>query len=58
MENFNTSEVEQPINSVLPKPILEENKQNWMRKSLISLVIYAVLFYGVFDSSLSYITHS
>ena len=54
MENFNTSEVEQPINSVLPKPILEENKQNWMRKSLISLVIYAVLFYGVFDSSLSY----
>lgn len=54
MENFNPTENEQPTNNVLPKPILEEDKKNWMRKSLISLVIYAVLFYGIFDSSISY----
>lgn len=54
MENFNPTETEQPINNVLPKPILEEDKKNWMRKSLISLIIYAVLFYGIFDSSISY----
>jgi stage IV sporulation protein FB len=54
VENFNPTETEQPINNVLPKPILEEDKKNWMRKSLISLIIYAVLFYGIFDSSISY----
>jgi Zn-dependent protease len=54
VENFNPTENEQPTNNVLPKPILEEDKKNWMRKSLISLVIYAVLFYGIFDSSISY----
>ena len=54
MENFNPTESEQTINNVLPKPILEEDKKNWMRKSLISLIIYAVLFYGIFDSSISY----
>jgi stage IV sporulation protein FB len=54
VENFNPTENEQPINNVLPKPILEEDKKNWMRKSLISLIIYAVLFYGIFDSSISY----
>ncbi len=55
MENFNSSNVEQPINGVLPKPILEENKKNWLRKSLISLIIYAVLFYFIFERNLSYI---
>ena len=54
MENFNPTESEQTINNVLPKPILEEDKKNWMRKSLISLIFYAVLFYGIFDSSISY----
>jgi Zn-dependent protease len=54
VENFNPTESEQTINNVLPKPILEEDKKNWMRKSLISLIIYAVLFYGIFDSSISY----
>lgn len=56
MENFNSSNVEQPINGVLPKPILEENKKNWLRKSLISLIIYAVLFYFIFERNLSYIS--
>jgi stage IV sporulation protein FB len=55
VENFNSSNVEQPINGVLPKPILEENKKNWLRKSLISLIIYAVLFYFIFERNLSYI---
>jgi len=54
VENFNPTESEQTIDNVLPKPILEEDKKNWMRKSLISLIIYAVLFYGIFDSSISY----
>jgi Zn-dependent protease len=54
VENFNPTESEQTINNVLPKPILEEDKKNWMRKSLISLIFYAVLFYGIFDSSISY----
>lgn len=55
MENSNSSESDQPINTVLPKPILEENKKNWLRKSIISLVIYAFLFYTIFDKNTSYL---
>jgi stage IV sporulation protein FB len=47
-ENQNTSE----IRTVLPKPILEQDKQNWIRKSLISLAIYVVLFYVIFNQDL------
>lgn len=54
MENFNSTENDQTIQTVLPKPILEENKKNWLRKSVISLVIYAFLFYTIFDKNISY----
>ena len=40
---------------VLPKPVLMEDKKNWVRKSLISLGIYAVFFYLIFDRDLIYI---
>jgi len=49
----NTFQESQPF--VLPKPILEEDKRNWVRKSLISLGIYAFLFYAIFDQELIYI---
>lgn len=41
--------------STLPKPILMQDKKNWVRKSLISLLIYAVFFYLIFDQDLIYI---
>ena len=39
----------------LPKPVLVQDKKNWVRKSVISLVIYAVLFYFLFNGDISYI---
>ena len=54
MENYNSTENEQSYHTVLPKPILEENKKNWFRKSIISLVLYAFLFYTIFDKNISY----
>jgi hypothetical protein len=54
VENFNITENEESTHTVLPKPILEENKKNWLRKSVISLVIYAILFYTIFDKNISY----
>ena len=38
-----------------PKPILIEKNQNAITRSLISLVIYALLFYFLFDQNLVYI---
>ena len=49
------SNTEQHELSVLPKPILEQDKKNWVRKSLISLGIYAFFFYLIFDRDLTYI---
>jgi Zn-dependent protease len=46
---------EQQHIQVLPKPILEQDKRNWVRKSLISLGIYAVFFYLIFNHDLIYI---
>lgn len=59
-ENHNESE---PINEtnheqhihVLPKPVLVQDKKNWVRKSIISLAIYAFLFYFIFNGDISYI---
>ncbi len=39
----------------LPKPVLMQDKKNWVRKSLISLGIYAFLFYFIFNGDFSYI---
>lgn len=38
-----------------PKPIIAEKKQNALRRSLISLFIYALFFYFLFDQNISYI---
>lgn len=57
METFDT-EQEQPtpnMSGVLPKPVLVEDKKNWIRKSIISLAIYAFLFAVVFDMEWIYI---
>lgn len=37
-----------------PKPVLMQNKQNWITRSIISLAIYAVFFY-LFLHSITYI---
>lgn len=41
--------------AVLPKPLLVQDKQNWIRKSLISLMIYGFLFFAIFSKDLIYI---
>jgi Zn-dependent protease len=41
--------------NVLPKPILEQDTKNWVRKSIISLAIYAIFFYFIFNQDLIYI---
>ncbi len=40
---------------ILPKPILQADKNNWIRKSLISMAIYAVLFYYITEGDVIYI---
>lgn len=53
-EDQNQNE-QQPI-AYPPKPILIENKQNWIRRSLISLAIYAFLFLTLFQGNFTYIS--
>lgn len=54
MENFDTEEqAGRPL--ILPKPVLVQDKQNWIRKSLISLAIYGFLFFAIFSKDLMYI---
>ncbi|HQQ94638.1 MAG TPA: site-2 protease family protein [Bacteroidia bacterium] len=38
-----------------PKPVLVEQGQNALRRSLIGLLVYALLFYFIFDQNLAYI---
>ncbi|MBI3517910.1 MAG: hypothetical protein HY062_00950 [Bacteroidetes bacterium] len=59
-ENINENEQyehvsEEQVPRVLPKPVLIQDKQNWVRKSLVSLGIYAFLFYFIFDANISYV---
>ncbi|MES2567598.1 MAG: site-2 protease family protein [Bacteroidota bacterium] len=42
-------------NAVLPKPVFIQDKKNWVRRSLISLLIYGFLFYTIFDQDIIYI---
>jgi stage IV sporulation protein FB len=55
VENLDTEETTPQQPAVLPKPLLEQDKKNWVRKSLISLAVYAILFYMIFDQDLIYI---
>lgn len=59
-ENINENEstensYQEPRPSVLPKPVLIQDKKNWVRKSMISLGIYAFLFYFIFNGDIAYI---
>lgn len=38
-----------------PKPIIEERNQNSVVRSMLSLFIYALLFYFIFDANVAYI---
>ncbi len=38
-----------------PKPVVMERSQNALRRSLISLLVYAALFYFIFNENLAYI---
>lgn len=51
----NESNTESSTNFFPPKPVLIEKNQNALRRSLISLLIYAVLFYFLFDRNVAYI---
>ena len=55
MEIFDTEEPKQNETGVLPKPVLVQDKKNWVRKSLISLAIYGFLFGVVFKMEVMYI---
>ncbi len=55
MENFEPEEQQNQHPGILPKPLIVQDKQNWIRKSLISLAIYAFLFYVVFNLDAIYI---
>lgn len=55
METFENEEINEQQPAVLPKPVVIQDKKNWVRKSLISLGIYAFLFAVLFDMELIYI---
>lgn len=55
MENFDNQGPEREHPEVLPKPLLVQDKQNWVRRSLISLAIYGFLFFAFFSKDLVYI---
>lgn len=59
-EHINESEStensnQEPQLAVLPKPVLVQDKKNWVRKSLISLAIYGFLFLFIFKTEPIYI---
>lgn len=55
VETFETEESQPNQEGILPKPVLIQDKKNWVRKSLISLGIYTVFFYLIFNQDLAYI---
>lgn len=55
-ENESTENKEfQAPPGILPKPVLVQDEKNWMRKSLISLAIYGILFLFIFKTEPIYI---
>lgn len=54
MEEFNT-EQHYSGTGYPPKPVLMEQKQNTVTRSLISLFIYGLLFYFIFGGNIAYI---
>lgn len=49
------SDARNSFESYPAKPVLVEKNQNAMRRSLISLIIYGVFFYFLFDRNLAYV---
>lgn len=49
MENQDTEQTAPQEPAVLPKPVLVQDKKNWVRKSLISLGIYIFVFLVIFQ---------
>lgn len=49
MENQDTEQTTPQEPTVLPKPVLVQDKKNWVRKSLISLGIYIFVFLVIFQ---------
>ncbi len=52
VETFDTEDNQSNQPGILPKPVLVEDRKNWVRKSLISLAIYVFLFYFIFQLNL------
>lgn len=55
VETFENEEGKSNEPVVLPKPVLIQDKKNWVRKSLISLGIYALFFFLIFNQDLTII---
>lgn len=56
MEDYNgTHNFEHSVGGFPPKPVLAEKKSNALTRSLISLFVYALLFYFVFEQNIAYI---
>lgn len=56
METVNNTNPEENSGIIYPpKPLIAENKSNNLTRSLISLFIYAFLFYIIFDQNIAYI---
>lgn len=55
VENFETESSQDTGIHYPPKPVLMQNKKNWVARSLISLVVYAFFFYVLLGGNLTYI---
>jgi hypothetical protein len=44
VENIEEDYINSNQAGILPKPVFVQDKKNWMRKSLISIAIYAFIF--------------
>jgi Zn-dependent protease len=56
MDDYNGSHnFEHSVGGFPPKPVMVEQKKNTVTRSLISLFIYALLFYFIFEQNIAYI---
>ncbi|MGZ3901755.1 MAG: site-2 protease family protein [Bacteroidia bacterium] len=55
-EDYNgTHNFESTVGGFPPKPVMIEQKKNTISRSLISLMVYALLFYFIFEQNIAYI---
>lgn len=56
MDDYNGShKFEHTTGGYPPKPVMVEQKKNTVTRSLISLLVYALLFYFIFEQNIAYI---